>query len=51
MIGKILIAVVAMVMTALFEEHNMLPPPHRGANPGRSTDTEQDMLVEQIHVA
>ncbi len=48
---KVLEAVVASRITALSEEHGLLPPQHMGARPGRSTDTALDMLVKQIHAA
>ncbi len=38
-------------ITALSEEHGLLPPQKMGACPGRSTDTARDMLVKQIHTA
>ncbi len=38
-------------ITALSEEHGLLPPQQMGACPGRSTDTTLDMLVKQIHAA
>jgi hypothetical protein len=50
-LGKVLETVVASRITALFEEHGLLPPQHMGARPGRSTDTALDKLVKQIHAA
>ncbi len=41
----------ASKITALTEEHGLLPPQHMGAHPGRSTDTALDMLVNQVHAA
>jgi hypothetical protein len=38
-------------MTALSEEHGLLPSQHMGARPGRLTDTALDLLVMQIHAA
>jgi hypothetical protein len=50
-LGKVLETVGANRITALSEEHGLLPPRHVGARPGRSTDTALDMLVKQIHAA
>ncbi len=50
-LGKVLEAVVASRITALSEEHGLLPPQQMGARPGRSTDTALDMLLQQIHAA
>jgi hypothetical protein len=50
-LGKVLKAVVASRITALSEEHGLLPPQQMGACPGRSTDTALEMLVQQIHAA
>jgi hypothetical protein len=47
----VLETVVASRITALSEEHGLLPPQHMGARPGRSTDTALDMLMKQIHAA
>ncbi len=38
-------------ITALFDEHGLLPPQHKGAHPWRLTDIALDMLVKQIQVA
>jgi hypothetical protein len=43
--------VVASRITALSEEHGLLPPQHMGACSGRSTDTALGMLVKHIHAA
>ncbi len=50
-LGKVLEAVIASRITALSEEHGLLPPQQMGARPGRSTDTALEMLVQQIHAA
>ncbi len=38
-------------ITAIHEEHCLLPQQHMGARLGRSTNTALDMLVRQIHAA
>jgi hypothetical protein len=38
--------VVASRITALSEEHGLLPTQQMGARPGRSTDTALDMLLQ-----
>jgi hypothetical protein len=42
---------VASKITALLEEHGLVPPQQMGARPGRSTHTALDILVKQIHAA
>ncbi len=48
---KVLETIVASRITALFEEHGLLPTQHTGARPGRLTDTALNLLVMQIHAA
>jgi hypothetical protein len=48
---KVLETVVASWISALSEEHGLLPLQHMRACPERSTDTALDMLVKQIPVA
>ncbi len=50
-LGNVLEAVVASRITALSDDHGLLPPQHMEACSGRSTETALDMLVEQIHAA
>jgi hypothetical protein len=50
-LGKVLEGVVARKITALFEEHGLLPPQHMGARPGRSTETALDLLLQQVYAA
>lgn len=47
-LGKVLEKVVARRISALAEEHNLLPATQMGARPGRSTITALEMLTEQI---
>jgi hypothetical protein len=45
---KVLEKIVARRMSALVEEHNLLPTTQIGARLGRSTVTVLEMLTEQI---
>jgi hypothetical protein len=47
-LGKVLEKIVARRVSALAEEHNLLPTTQMGARPGRSTVTALEMLTEQI---
>lgn len=47
-LGKVLEKIVARRMSALAEEHNLLPVTQMGARPRRSTITALEMLTEQI---
>jgi hypothetical protein len=42
---------VASRITALSEEHGLLPPQHLGVSPGRSTETALDLLLQQVYAA
>jgi hypothetical protein len=45
---KVLEKIVAYRISALAEEHGLLPTTQMGARPGRSTVTALEMLTEQI---
>jgi hypothetical protein len=47
-LGKVLEKIVARRVSALAEEHDLLPTTLMGARPGRSTVTALEMLTEQI---
>jgi hypothetical protein len=47
-LGKVLEEIFAWRMSALAEEHHLLPTTQMGARPGRSTVTALEMLTEQI---
>jgi hypothetical protein len=47
-LGKVLEKIVARRVSALAEEHNLLPTTQMGARPGGSTVTALEMLTEQI---
>ena len=47
-LGKLLEAIVARQILYLAEQHNLLPKTQKGAQPGRSTLTALELLVEQI---
>jgi hypothetical protein len=47
-LGKVLEKIVARRVSALAEEHDLLPTTQMGARPGRSTVTALEMLTEQI---
>lgn len=47
-LGKMLEKIVARRISALAEEHGLLPTTQMGARPGRSTVTALEMLTEQI---
>ena len=47
-LGKVLEKIVARRVSALVEEHNLLPTTQMGARPGRSTVMALEMLTEQI---
>jgi hypothetical protein len=47
-LGKVLEKIVARRVSALAEEHNLLPTTQMGARPGRLTVTVLEMLTEQI---
>ena len=50
-LGKVLEAVVANRISALVEEHQLLPPNHFGARRRRSCEQALNILIEKIHDA
>jgi hypothetical protein len=50
-LGKVLEGVVASRITALSEEHGLLPLQHIRDHPGRSTETALDLLLQQVYTA
>jgi hypothetical protein len=48
MLGKVLEKIVARCISALVEEHGLLPTTQMGVRPGRSPITTLEMLTEQI---